>query len=315
MDRQKKQQLLSQALETACAALGVQAEQITHLEAMKLGMTNHSFVFTLGGQRYMLRLPGEGTAKLIDRQGEAAVYQAIAGLEIADDVVYLDPATGVKITSFLEGVRTCDVSNWSEIARCMSFLRAFHEKKLTAERSFDLFAMIEFYESLWNGTPSVYQDYAQIKAQVLALRPYLDLTAKPYILSHLDTVPDNFLLAPENSSGRTIRLIDWEYAAMQDPDVDIAMFAVYGLPAQRDADRLIDCYYVEGCSESVRIKIYAYMAVCGLLWSNWCEYKHQLGVEFRGYAQQQYRCAADYSALALERLKQLEGSLYEHHGR
>ena len=40
--------------------------------------------------------------------------------------------------------------------------------------------------------------------------------------------------------------------------------------------------------------IVQYVAACGLLWSNWCEFKHNLGVEFGEYSLRQYRYAKDY---------------------
>lgn len=48
------------------------------------------------------------------------------------------------------------------------------------------------------------------------------------------------------------------------------------------------------CPKKIRTKIYCYIAVCGLLWSNWCEYKRNLGVEFGEYSLRQYRYAKDY---------------------
>ena len=48
-----------------------------------------------------MRVPGEGTERLIDRAQEAQVYRAIAGRGLCDDPVYLDPDTGFKITAFL----------------------------------------------------------------------------------------------------------------------------------------------------------------------------------------------------------------------
>jgi thiamine kinase-like enzyme len=44
----------------------------------------------------------------------------------------------------------------------------------------------------------------------------------------------------------------------------------------------------------VRRKIYAYIALCGLLWSNWCEYKGHLGTEFGEYAVKQYEFAKEF---------------------
>ena len=67
-------------------------------------------------------------------------------------------------------------------------------------------------------------------------------------------------------------------------------------------DRLIDIYYEGECDENTRTKIYCYIATCGLLWSNWCEYKKQLGVEFGEYAIRQYQYAKEYYDIVQERL-------------
>ena len=62
-------------------------------------------------------------------------------------------------------------------------------------------------------------------------------------------------------------------------------------------------FYFEGsCDDKTRIKIYCYIAVCGLLWSNWCEYKRKLGVEFGEYSLRQYRYAKDYYKIVQQEL-------------
>lgn len=60
-----------------------------------------------------------------------------------------------------------------------------------------------------------------------------------------------------------------------------------------------------GGSAEIRIKIYCYIAVCGLLWSNWCEYKKICGVEFGEYSVQQYCYAKDYYEIVQDELKKL----------
>ena len=40
--------------------------------------------------------------------------------------------------------------------------------------------------------------------------------------------------------------------------------------------------------------------MCGLLWSNWCEYKRNLGVEFGEYSLAQYRYGKDFYRYAHE---------------
>ena len=295
-------QLKTDAIQVICTALGAKPEEVKDITVLKKGMTNRSFLFTCKGKKYIMRIPGEGTDQLINRREEAAVYQTIDGKHICDDIAYINPENGYKITEFLEGARVCDPSNYEDVKRCMKRLRYFHEMKLKVNHEFDIFGQMEFYETLWEGTPSIYKDYEKTKANVLSLKPYIDTHIEEKVLTHIDAVPDNFLFV-EKDGKEEIRLIDWEYAGMQDPHVDIAMFCIYSLYNKRQVDRLIAAYFTEGCDDATRIKIYCYIAACGLLWSNWCEYKRNLGVEFGEYSLRQYRYAKDYYRIVQEELK------------
>ena len=271
---------------------------------LKKGMTNRSFLFRCRGGRYIMRIPGEGTQQLINRREEADVYAALAGRGISDDVLYINPENGYKISAFLEGARECDPFCAQDVCRCMAHLRAFHEQKLTVGHTFDLFGRIDFYRSLWNGAPSAYRDYEETYAHVQSLRPFLQAHALPPVLSHIDAVYDNFLFIP-GDGGEELHLIDWEYAGMHDPHIDIAMFCIYAFYDREQVDRLIDLYFPEGCADAVRVKIYGYIAACGLLWSNWCEYKRMLGVEFGEYSLRQYQYAKEYYQIVCRERKRL----------
>ena len=95
-------------------------------------------------------------------------------------------------------------------------------------------------------------------------------------------------------------------SGMQDIHVDVAMFAIYAMYDRERIDWLIDRYFEGACPEKVRTKIYCYIAVCGLLWSNWCEYKRMMGVEFGEYSLRQYRYAKEFYRLAKERMEDAE---------
>ena len=173
---------------------------------------------------------------------------------------------------------------------------------LNVEHEFDIFKQIEFYESLWEGNASVYRDYEQTKKKVLELKPYIDVHATEKVLTHIDAVPDNFLFYT-GEHGEELQLTDWEYAGMQDPHVDLAMFCIYSFYDRGQVDHLIELYFEGKCDAAVRIKIYCYIAVCGLLWSNWCEYKRRLGVEFGEYSLRQYRYAKEYYRIVQKELE------------
>lgn len=294
-------QLQTDAIQVICEALGAQQNEVTNITVLKKGMTNRSFLFSCKDKKYIMRIPGEGTDQLINRRQEAAVYQTIAGRRICDEIAYINPENGYKITEYLEGARVCDAENEEDLQKCMKKLREVHGQKLRVDHSFDLFGQMEYYESLWEGTPSAYKDYEKTKAHVLQLKDYIEANAGEWVLTHIDAVPDNFLFVEENGK-EEIRLIDWEYAGMQDPHVDIAMFCIYSLYQKEQVDHLIDLYFEGNCDDRTRIKIYCYIAVCGLLWSNWCEYKRKLGVEFGEYSLRQYRYAKDYYKIVQQEL-------------
>lgn len=299
MQAHKREDLLtSEALAFIQKYLHAGADEIHHVKPTAAGMTNRSFRFTCGETEYILRVPGEGTDKLIDRRQEAASYAALRGNTITDHLLAIDPETGYKLTEYWPVTRNCDPANRDEVRICMEFLRAFHEQKLQVGHTFDLFRNIAFYESLMGGV-SEYPDYETVRDRCLAMKPFLDGLKKECVLTHVDAVPDNFLFVT-HPDGEKIHLIDWEYAGMCDPHLDIAMFAVYADYDREMLEQLMDWYFGGDCGGETRLKIYCYVALSGLLWSNWCEYKKSLGVDFGDYAKAQYRFASEYSRLFRE---------------
>ncbi len=286
--------LNSREISIAAKTLQVGMDDIVNIAVLKKGMTNRSFMFEAEGKRYIMRIPGEGTEQLINRREEYEVYQCIRDLKLSDTLRYMNPENGYKITEYIEGARNCDPTSDVDVARAMECLREFHEKKLQVSHVFDLEERLEFYEGLWEGEASCYRDYEATKEGVKKLLNYTAKHHKPYCLCHIDSVADNFMFYEDEKHREHTRLIDWEYAGMQDPDLDIAMFAIYALYDREQTDALVDTYYNRDCPKETRYMIYAYMAIAGLVWSNWCEYKRHLGVEFGEYSLRQYRYAKEY---------------------
>lgn len=285
--------LKSDAIDVIAKVFDTTPDEVVDISVLKKGMTNRSFLFSVKGERYIMRIPGEGTDQLINRVEEAEVFKTISGLGLCDDPVYINPENGYKITKFLEGIRCCDPDSMPDLERSMEKLRQFHSMRLTVPHTFDVFETIKYYESLWEGRPSMYKDYENTKENVFSLKPFIDSLDKDFCLTHIDAVPDNFLFY-HTEAGESIQLTDWEYAGMADPHTDIAMFCVYSMYNKEQVDRLIDIYFKNKCDKTTRAKIYAYIAMCGLLWSNWCEFKAHLGVEFGEYSLRQYRFAKEY---------------------
>lgn len=298
-------ELEHEAIKVICQVLKVDIDDIKKIEALKKGMTNKSFCFEVNGKKYIMRIPGEGTDKLISRKNEFLVYSVIKNKNISDNVLYMNPQNGFKLTEYINNARVCNCDNKNDLSLCMKFLKKFHELNLKVDHSFDIFNNIEFYEKLRNGKESDYIDYLDTKESVFSLKKYIENNVEKKCLCHIDSVADNFLIF-RNNGNDCVRLIDFEYAAMQDPDVDIAMFCIYSMLDREQIDDIINIYYDNSCKLNTRIKIYCYIAACGLLWSNWCEYKKMFGIEFGEYSLKQYRYAKDYYKIATKEMEKLK---------
>ena len=290
------------AITQICRLMDISPDEIRQLQLIKRGMTNTSFRFVYRNDPCIIRIP-TGSSIRIDRKREA-VYAALAGEDIADEVICFDPETGIKISRFLEDSHPCDPQNREDINRCMQMLQRFHQKGIQTTHAFDLFGEISYYESLWGGAPSLYPDYSETRQQIFSLGNYIESQEKQLCLTHLDAVPENFLM---KDRAKDVRLIDWEHAAMADPHLDIAQFCLQALYERPQVDQTIDAYFPEGCPKETRIKIYCYIAASGLLWSNWCEHEIRQGVEFGAYSLWQYRYAKEYYRIVQEERKKIKG--------
>ncbi|MEE1989007.1 phosphotransferase [Limosilactobacillus reuteri] len=288
--------LQNDAIKVIEETLRVTPKEIKNIRVLKKGMTNRSFFFEHGSDKYIMRIPGKGTDELINRHSEYEVYQTIKNTNWTEKVLYLNADNGYKLSKFIKSSHNCDANNPEQVQECMNLLRKLHNSVFKVSHRFDLYKQIDFYEEL-RGTTSAYRDYDEVKKRVEKLRPFIEKNAKRQVLCHIDANPDNFIF-----SKNQLYLIDWEYAGMQDPDIDIAMFAIYAMYDQQRVDDLIQTYYCNECDLVTKQKIYAYIAACGLLWSNWCEYKQSLGLDFGAYSIAQYRYAKEYSKKVLNYL-------------
>jgi thiamine kinase-like enzyme len=264
--------------------------EIRKFGPLEKGMTNRLFHFQSRQKEYLIRIPGEGSEKLLDRKQEAMIYQTLRGKDITDRYLYINSDTGIKITEYLAEAHTCDVQNMEEVRRCIRHLYHFHQLRLAGDVSFDVFEMLIRYEQQCRqDIARTFPDYMDTRERVLRLKEVIEMEPADKFLCHVDPVPDNFLIQPDK-----ISLIDWEYAAVSDPHMDIAMFCIYAGYDKKHIDQVLGFYFKEGCPDKVRRKIYCYVAACGLLWTVWCEIKKDSGIYFEEYETMQYQYAKDY---------------------
>lgn len=223
---------------------GLQVEPLASL-------TNRNYKLSLGGESYVLRIAGEGTHRYIDRAAEAHNARQAASLGIAPELLYLDPQSGLMLTRFIAGgmaLRAADLRQPELLRRVGDLLKRLHDSGLAFAGRMDLFPKLDEYIALAakKGWPPGL-DLTPIRHRAEAARAALERVPIPFVPSHVDPVPHNFVRA----AGGALYLLDWEYAAMAEPMWDLAAVAI---EAELDAGLerlLLDAYFVGNAARQV----------------------------------------------------------------
>ena len=279
------------AMRLVSQVFGIPESGITDIRCLKAGMTNKSFLFRAEGRHCICRIPGPGTELLINRKQEKQVYEAIAPLGITEHVIYMNENTGYKISDYYEDTRNACATDWKDMEKCMAMVRTLHQSGIKVGHSFDIRERIDFYERLClshGGIP--YEDYGQVKGWMNWLMDTLEAMDRPSCLCHIDANVDNFLFFKDGS----VKLLDWEYAGMCDPMMDISMCAIYSYYDEEETRKLARLYLKREPEPQEEFAIFANAALGGFLWSLWAVYKAALGEEFGEYTLIMYRYAKKY---------------------
>lgn len=301
----------SKAMQLVSRVFHAPESKIHRIRCLKAGMTNNSWLFELEGKSYICRIPGEGTEKLINRREEKAAYEAVAPLGITDRLIYFDEQSGYKISRYYEESRNADAASEADLKSCMQLLKKLHQSGCSVGQHFDIGARIARYEALCleagnQQRPIPFRDYPEIRQQKEALCTWLQAQKRPKVLCHIDSVTDNFIFLPgadlsENQRDNSrLRLIDWEYAAMCDPLIDVAMCAIYAFMDEAAALHLLSLYLEREPEAEEKNLLFAYMALGGLLWALWGVYKEACGVQFSDYTIRMYRYFKRYAPRVLQ---------------
>ena len=281
----------NEAMALVARVFHVPESRIRNIRCLKAGMTNQSFLFQVEDKQYICRIPGPGTQGLVNRAEEERVYRAVLPLGITEHLIYLNPENGYKIAEYFPESHTLSADNWEDMGRFMEMIRGLHQSGVTVPHTFDIREKINFYESLCRGHGGVlFEDYDQVRQNMDWIMDRLDELKRPMCLCHIDANVDNCLVLPD---GR-LRLLDWEYAGMCDPLIDISMCAIYSYYDDQQLDRLLELYLGRNSDERERFVTYAYAALGGFLWSQWAVYKKVMGQEFGEYTIIMYRYAKHY---------------------
>ena len=253
------------------------------------GLTNTSFVFRIGDRDYIYRHPGDGTDRIINRRNERTSLERARDLGIDPTYIYMDVDEGWKISHYIPSFREPAYESEADSGRVVEVLRRLHASPVR----------VDYGLRPW-------EDALAIEALLPAgsFAPYLPLKeriGRRYAATlgdgvgkcfcHGDTYRRNWLIEP---SGRVI-LIDWEYAGMSDPGIDVGYYIVdaeYDFP---QAKAFIRMYLGADWTPALEAHYLSYTALIAYYWFVWALYREACGAPMGDSLERWRRMAERYA--------------------
>jgi thiamine kinase-like enzyme len=232
------------------------------------GFTNRVYAVETRAGRFCLRIPGSGTAEIIDRKREAANARRAVQAGVAPEIVYL-AAEGVMVTRFVSGAKPLSgrafLDDRGAVARAASALRRLHDDAEDFTGVFEAFATVDRYAALLlERQGQEHRGLAEAIAEASEVRAALDANPPSLRPCHCDTTGANML-----DTGEQVWLIDWEYSGMNDPMWDLAYLSLQA-DFGGDLDQaLLEAYLGRPADAREAARLSVQQAACELLSAAW----------------------------------------------
>ncbi len=210
------------------------------VEPLSGGITNLNYRVDVGGQAFVVRIPGQDCEYLgIDRRREHASNLAAYRAGVAPAIEAFFEDAGVLVTHFISGrgLSETEMRDPRVLSRVAGVLRRYHTGA-EFPGIFSPFQTVRDYQAFAapRGAPLPAR-FDWMLAEANRMEAALGTLAVPQPC-HNDLLRANFI-----DNGERLWIIDWEYAAMGDVFFDLGNFAVHHQLTDAEEQTLLRAYF------------------------------------------------------------------------
>lgn len=234
------------------------------------GMTNHSYKVTLKtGEELLVRIPGEGTDKMINRLDERKSTELACKLGIDSELLYFGN-DGTKVMSFIRELYPMSEEIMRKKENILQAARIFyklHTSGVDTGVRFEVFEMADLYEKIIrDSNVPFYDDYEEVKSIVMSIKALMDKNNGALrVPCHNDSLVANWIL---DRTGK-LYLIDWEYSGMNEPMWDLSCLSIEANYTNHEDRVLLDAYYGRTATADEKERFIATKLYVDYLWTLW----------------------------------------------
>ncbi len=229
------------------------------------GMSNFTYLVEdpETNEQFVFRYPGDGASNFVDYTNEYKALKEGFKLGLTSETIYFNQESGIKLAKYVPGDNL--VNNHIDYQQVRDYLVKFHSGNFRTLVPYDHFGRLASYEKLHTNQS---EQYDQLKAYFTEL---YNSTLEQYITKpcHNDSQLANFIQTDDG-----LFLVDFEYAAINDPIYDVACFGNVDLANALDLLSVADF----DDRETPVKRLYGWRMFQCLQWYNVASYKHDIGL-------------------------------------
>ena len=272
-------------------------EEIRDFRIIKKGLSNTSFRFEIGPQKYVFRYSEGDGGVMVNRSHEKRAQELARTIGADPTFLYLDEEEGWKLSRYVENARKPDYGKPEDLKRVAEVMREIHRQKMTVSWSFLPWEKVQNMELLLRSEKDGISDPG-FDALEDSIRRVYSACAGDGIekcFCHCDTNDSNWIMTEDRAV-----LIDWEYAGTADPGCEVGSFILNSGWKPEEAKGFIREYC--GCEPSTAQMIHylAYTALMAFYWYVWALLQEANGVIMGEGIYTWRRTARDYSRYLVE---------------
>lgn len=228
------------------------------LDPLEKGLTNKNYLLQIEQNKYVIRVPYDDNENIVVRSHETQALAAVCDFDLDVPYIYYDQHSGIKITEFIPNLsefKECTAKD--KIERTARLMKRFHSLNLKIDSCFEPIKRLYLYKSKVNNPIYDLSEYEH----VIDMVKHND---SKQILCHNDWVSGNILFSEQKDY-----LIDYEYAANNDPIFDVMSYLSENAITDTQERKRFYAIYFDEFDDNVQQQLDMWEDFQNLLWCYW----------------------------------------------
>lgn len=232
---------------------------------LETGFSNKNYLIN---DAFVIRIPRENPDPTLNFAKEKNVYDAIQNLSISEKILNFNTDTGIKISKFVHNTRKyVETPTNEQILYVAKKLKKLHSSNIVVPFGYMMFNKLKVYKEGINKELFLNQNYEN-----KILKEVRKIFAKtPMTLCHNDLVKDNLLFKFND-----VVIIDWEYAAMNNPYFDLASFISENNLSEEQENFFLSKYFGYKYNQIKKKRVDIFIKFQDILFYYWAQYLYNL---------------------------------------